>query len=126
MLINLTNHPLEQWSTSQLNAAELYGECIDMPFPAIDAEADEEYIDRLSDEYLHKIKEIAKREASEITVHLMGEMTFTLLLVTKLIKADIPCIASTSVRQSKEIGNGQKEITFKFVRFRNYIISPCK
>ena len=79
-----------------------------------------EYIDRLTDEYLQKIQEIAANEQAEITVHLMGEMTFTFSLVEKLRNVGIGCISSTSVRQSKDLGNGQREITFKFVRFRQY------
>lgn len=120
MLLNLTNHPSTHWDEAQLQAAALYGECIDIPFPAIDAEGDEEYIDRITDEYLQKIVDIADSEQSKVTVHLMGEMTFTFLLVEKLQSVGIPCIASTSVRQTKDLGNGQKEITFKFVRFREY------
>lgn len=120
MLLNLTNHPSSLWDEAQLQAAAVYGECVDMPFPAIDAEGDEEHINQLTDEYLQKITQIADNEETEITVHLMGEMTFTVSLVEKLKNAGISCISSTSVRQSKDLGNGQKEITFKFVRFRKY------
>ena len=118
--INLTNHPSSLWDKAQLQAAAQYGECVDMPFPAVDPDGDEEYVDRLTDEYLQKIMEIANNEQSEVTVHLMGEMSFTVSLVEKLRNVDISCILSTSTRQSKDLGNGQKEITFNFVRFRKY------
>jgi len=118
--INLTNHPSSLWDEAQLQAATQYGECVDMPFPAVDPDGDEEYVDRLTDEYLQKIMEIANNEQSEVTVHLMGEMSFTVSLVEKLRNVDISCILSTSTRQSKDLGNGQKEITFNFVRFRKY------
>lgn len=120
ILLNLTNHPHSLWDESQLQAASQYGECVDMPFPQIDAEADEAYIDELTDEYLQKIKDYATEQQAEVTVHLMGELTFSFALVEKLKNAGIACISSTSVRDSKDLGNGQKEITFKFVRFRNY------
>ncbi len=120
MLINLTNHPSSLWDKAQLQAAAQYGECVDMPFPAVDPEGDEEYVDRLTDVYLQKIMEIANNEQSEVTVHLMGEMSFTVSLVEKLRNVGISCILSTSTRQSKDLGNGQKEITFNFVRFRKY------
>ncbi len=120
MLINLTNHPSSLWDKAQLQAAAQYGECVDMPFPAVDPEGDEEYIDRLTDEYLQKIMETANNDQSEVTVHLMGEMSFTVSLVEKLRNVGISCILSTSTRQSKDLGNGQKEITFNFVRFRKY------
>ncbi|NLV39481.1 MAG: CRISPR-associated protein, partial [Bacteroidales bacterium] len=118
--INLTNHPSSLWDKAQLQAAAQYGECVDMPFPAVDPEGDEEYVDRLTDVYLQKIMEIANNEQSEVTVHLMGEMSFTVSLVEKLRNVGISCILSTSTRQSKDLGNGQKEITFNFVRFRKY------
>jgi len=121
MLINLTNHPSSRWDKAQLQAAAEYGECIDMPFPAVDPDGDEEYIDRLTDEYLQKIMETANNEQSEVTVHLMGEMSFTVSLVEKLRNVGISCILSTSTRQSKDLGNGQKKITFNFVRFRKYV-----
>jgi len=120
MLLNLTNHPSAQWNEEQLQAATHYGECVDMPFPAVDPEGDEEYVDRLTDEYLQKIVEIVNREQSEVTVHLMGELTFTVSLVEKLQNVGITCISSTSKRESMDLGNGEKNITFKFVRFREY------
>lgn len=119
-LLNLTNHPSALWDETQLQAAKTFGEIVDMPFPPIDPEGDEEYIDQLSDEYLKKIMEIAESEKTQITVHLMGEMTFTVSLVGKLKNAGIACISSTSRRNSIDHGNGQKEILFKFIRFRTY------
>ena len=120
MLINLTNHPSALWDKPQQQAAAQYGTCMDMPFPAIDSEGDENYIDQLTDEYLQKILTLAHGQETEVTVHLMGEMTFTVSLAGKLKNAGIRCVASTSVRDSKDLGNGQKEITFRFVRFRAY------
>ncbi len=120
MLLNLTNHPSAQWDEEQLQAAAQYGKCVDMPFPAINPEGDEEYVDRLTDEYLQKIVEIVNREQSKVTVHLMGELTFTVSLVGKLQNVGITCISSTSKRESMDLGNGEKNITFKFVRFREY------
>ena len=90
-------------------------------FSVIDAEGDEKYIDRLTDDYLKRIVQIAQSEQTKITVHLMGEMTFTFSLIKKLQNVGINCVSSTSVRQSKDLGNGQREITFNFVRFRKYI-----
>ncbi len=119
-LINLTNHPSTQWDEEQLQAAIHYGECVDIPFPSVDPEGDEEYLDRLTDEYLQKIMDIANNNNSSITVHLMGEMTFTVSLVEKLQNVGITCISSTSKRESMDLGNGEKNITFKFVRFREY------
>lgn len=73
MLINLTNHPSALWDKAQQQAASQYGACMDLPFPAIDSEGDENYIDRLTDEYLQKILTLADGQTAEITVHLMGD-----------------------------------------------------
>jgi hypothetical protein len=120
MLINLSNHPYEQWSQTQKNAAQAYGECVDLPFPTIDPEGDETYIEQLAESYAAQVLAIAKGK-EETTVHLMGEMTFTFTLLQMLLKENITCIASTSERISVDLGSGQKETRFDFVRFRKYI-----
>lgn len=120
MLINLTNHPSAQWDEAQKQAAAQYGKCVDLPFPAVDPSANKEDIEVLTDEYLQKIMDIAKQEDSEPVVHLMGEMTFLFTLANKLKDKNIRCIASTSERNTIELGNGQKEIHFTFVQFRDY------
>lgn len=118
MLINLTNHPYNDWSEVQREAAREWGEVKDMAFPKIDALADELNIDALSNTYLAKIEEIAAME--HVTVHVMGEMTFTFSLVMKLQRAGIQCIASTSERNVVEIETDVKQVNFGFVRFRKY------
>ena len=50
----------------------------------------------------------------------MGEMTFTYALAQKLKNAGIPCVASTTVREVIDHGDGRKEAQFRFVRFRPY------
>lgn len=119
MFLNLSNHPSTLWSAEQLSAAAQYGEIQDLPFPAIDPAADETIIDELVDQYFDEIIEISK--GKNLTVHLMGEMTFTFALVRRLQGAGIACVASTSVRSSIEVAQGKKQIEFQFVRFRNYV-----
>lgn len=118
MLINLTNHPSTFWDATQQQAATEYGVVLDMPFPAIDAESDEASIELLVNAYFEKINELAKN--NQITVHIMGEMTFCFALISRLQRAGISCIASTSTRLVEELGNGQKQVNFNFVRFRHY------
>lgn len=119
MLINLTNHPATQWCDKQLEAASLYGDIMDMTFPMIDETADEAYIEALADKYLQKILELAKDK--NVTVHLMGELTFTFALLKRLQEHGVPCVASTSKRIVKEETAGRKgEVIFQFERFRRY------
>ena len=122
MLINLSNHPSANWSSQQMTAAQVYGKTIDLPFPEVDPSGNEESIQSLRDEYLQKIDDICRDLAcnvSTITVHIMGEMTFTFAMVSALQKRDITCIASTTERVVSE-ENGLKTSEFRFVRFRKY------
>lgn len=121
MLINLSNHPYEQWSELQKQAAQAFGECVDLPFPAVDPWGDEHYIAQLAEEYRQRVHRLAEKSAGEsVAVHLMGEMTFTYALLQMLREDGVACIASTTERMSTDLGDGQKEIRFEFVRFRNY------
>ena len=122
MLINLSNHPSSNWSSQQLSVAEIYGDLADLPFPAVDPSGDEKYIQSLCEEYLQKINNICRDLAcnkSTITVHIMGEMTFTFAILKALQKQNIECISSTTERISSE-EDGLKTSEFKFVKFRKY------
>lgn len=119
MLINLSNHPTAMWLPEQVAAAHsAYGEVIDLPFPAVPADADEAAIQTIAQEYLHKVQTIA--QSAEAVVHIMGEMTLTYALVCLLKQSGYTCVASTSVREVYEEEPGKKTAVFRFVRFRKY------
>ena len=116
MLLNLSNHPSTKWPTEQIQACAMYGGVIDMPFPHIDPEADAAQIRQLSEQYEAKI-----RHMSDVTVvHLMGELTFCFALVARLQAFGLPCVASTTARDTVE-KDGTKTSIFRFVRFRGYV-----
>jgi len=119
MLINLSNHPLTEWDERQKNeAASLYGEVIDIPFPAVPPQADPLEIDRMADRYLQKIQTIAKN--NEVVVHIMGEFTFCYALIQKLQKRNIKCVASTTERSVRFLPTGERAVDFNFIQFRAY------
>lgn len=120
MLVNFTNHPYACWSKKQKEAAQQYGTVIDLPFPKIDPSWGVEKLIHLSDEYKNTIVSLAK--GTKVTVHVMGEMSFTVLMVSLFIKSGIQCIASTSERYSEMIEVDTKQVKFRFVRFREYIL----
>lgn len=120
MLINLSNHPVSNWSSEQLKSASKYGDIIDIPFPIIDPSGDEEYIAKLVEDYIGKIEQYPNKD--DIIIHLMGEMTFTFAIVVRLQDLGYKCIASTTKRDVKEITSLKKEVSFGFVRFRKYQI----
>ena len=118
MLINFSNHPSEYWGAKQVEAAQEYGEIKDVAFPDVDPEASYNDIQELAEQYVEKI--LAYAENNYITVHVMGEMTFTYIVVKKLKEKGIDCIASTTERNSEVIADGRKIIDFQFVKFRRY------
>lgn len=119
MLINLTNHPSNEWDEIQKNTAiSLYGEVVDIPFPEVPSEANPFEINSMTDEYFNKIKAISKN--NEAVVHIMGEMTFCYALISKLQKENIKCVASTTERKVRYLPTGEKAIEFNFVQFREY------
>ena len=122
MLINLSNHPAFQWSEPQIKiACQQFGQVIDLPFPAIDPGADTDAIAILAEQYEVKIKKtLAAENTGTFAVHLMGELTFCFALVSRLQKAGITCLASTTRRETVENNNGSKTSKFEFVRFREY------
>ena len=130
MLINLSNHPTAMWLPEQTEAAHrVYGEVLDLPFPAVPADADEADIQTIAQEYLNKVQVIAQEYQSKVqaitppaeaVVHIMGEMTLTYALVCLLKQAGYTCVASTSVREVYEEEPGKKTAVFRFVRFRKY------
>ena len=113
MLINLTNHPYPEWGEEQKTAAEVYGECVDIPFPQIAPEADEKEINALADEYVGRVHEVAGNH-DDVTVHIMGEQTFCFSIITKLLREGIRCVASTTKRNSPAE-------PFRFYAFRSYV-----
>lgn len=118
MLINLSNHPSTKWTDTQCDTAKKqYGKVVDIPFPRIPPEATKEEIEQLTEMYAGQIQKVAGVEAT--TVHLMGEMTFTYMLVNKLREEGVLCIASTTNRTVEE-RDGKKIVQFNFVQFRPY------
>lgn len=119
MFINLSNHVSEKWSKEQLEAAKVYGDIVDIGFPAVDPKGDSDYIDKLVDEYYSKISKYDKP-----VVMLQGEFTFTYRMVKKLKDSGITVLASCSERRSvetlKENGQVERNSVFEFVRFREY------
>lgn len=118
MLLNLSNHPLSEWSPRQLEAARGFGECRDMKFPAVPPTADEAFVAQLAQATAEAIRPLALTHT--LTVHVMGEMGFTFSLVKILQRWGIRCIYSTSQRIAETLPDGSKRSTFHFERFREY------
>lgn len=119
MLINLSNHPSGKWTHTQLQTAkQQFGRVEDISFPNVNPTDSLQQIALIADQYL---KKILKSEPD--AVHIMGEFTFTYILVNKLREHHIPCLASTTERKVEELDDGSRRQTFQFVQFRPYFTS---
>jgi len=117
MFVNFSNHPSDQWEEKQLKEARKYGEVEDFPFPMVSPEMSASDVNRLADEYVDKI---LKKYGTSATIHVMGEMTFTFAMVSRLKAQGIRCLASTTERNAQMILDGQKLSEFRFVQLREY------
>jgi len=119
MFINFSNHPSSGWLKEQLTAAQKYGEIVDINFPNINPEFSSSMVSKLADEAVATITSYGK----DVIVHIMGEMTFTHAVVSRLKALDIKCVASTTKRDPDKViilPNGTKISEFKFIQFREY------
>ncbi len=120
VFINYTNHPSSFWSKEQLQAAEKYGDVIDITFPAVSPQANEMEIHDLITEQIEKLLTF-----NPAAVLCQGEFTLAFGIVSGLKKKGIKVLAACSSRQVLESIDAiddqkQKMISFKFVRFREY------
>lgn len=120
MILNLSNHPHENWPEKQLRAALAYGEVIDLPFPPVSPEATEEVLEQTALELLRRIEEM-KPDA----VLVMGEFSLVFMLVDALLDDGIPVLTAASRRvtteRAGEDGTVVKTARFDFACFRPYL-----
>ncbi len=118
MFINLSNHPFATWSPSQLSAARKFGDLEEIVFPNIDPGLSKSVVEKMATSYVTKILETYPTE--NLTVHIMGELTFCYYAIRLLKKAGIRCVASTTERIVEETEDHRKLVQFSFVQFREY------
>ena len=120
VFINFSNHPTSYWTQAQIDAANRFGEIIDVPFPEIGSTASEEEVLTLADKYCAEIVAL-----SPVAVMVQGEFTFSYAVVSKLSAANITCLAACTKREVTQItqsdGSTVKQSVFKFVNFRKYV-----
>lgn len=120
IFVNLSNHPTSKWGSEQLAAARNLGEkIIDVPFPMIAPDATHQDVLDAAFACYKEIESLCDPELNDVTIHVMGEMTFTYNFIN-VASLDCDCVASTTERISVENSDGTKTSTFKFVQFRLY------
>ena len=119
MFINHTNHASVKWSAAQKEAAQAWGEIVDLPFPDIGADWDEERVAKLAEESVARLIEKKPR-----AVLCQGEFTYVYHLVNLLRAAGVTVLAAASrreaVEEQAEDGSVRKISRFVFTRFREY------
>jgi hypothetical protein len=118
MLLNLSNHPSASWASDQRAAAEAaFGAVQDIAFPAIPPEWGQADVAALAQDYAGRCLALAPA-----AVHVMGELTFTLAFVALAASRGLRCVASTTERLVKDLPGGDRQVSFRFVRFRDYTL----
>ena len=128
MFINFSNHPSEGWDAAQLEAArELGGNVVDVAFPMVPPEAGEAEVEALAEDYTDRILAmldedggVQQHDDAYHVVHIMGELTLTHAVVSRLLDEGVRCVASTTRRDVDILPDGSKVSRFHFVRFRDY------
>lgn len=117
VFINLSNHPSNNWSPKQSDAALSLAERImDIPFPNVPPTDNVEDVAAMVKKVLNTIDEIARWQ--DIIIHVMGEATFLAQMVLNA-PSSATLICSTTERVSVEKEDGTKVSTFTFCKFRN-------
>lgn len=131
IFINLSNHPTDKWSETQKAAViNKYQpkQIIDIAFPPIDPEWNLDKVRTLAHSYKNEIINHFHDRNDHIILHVMGEMSFTYILINMMLDYTVTCICSTTKRvvTTKYDDNGVeigKETKFEFCKFRDYYYS---
>jgi hypothetical protein len=115
LFVNLSNHPLTEWSDAQREAAlAIAEELVDVPFPDVGPDVNERHVGELAERLLRDIPDACTHAM------VMGEMTLTAMLVRKLQARGITCVAACGPRTAEQAPDGRKISRFEFHRFREY------
>jgi len=134
-IVNLSNHPSVKWEEKQVNAVKEYATLItalqttsqikeivltDLPHPQIPSSEDENFVDKLAEEYIQKLQEMSAN-----VVFLAGELSFvsSILRWAFTRKPNVHIITSTTERIVEE-KDGVKISKFQFGRIRKLYSPP--
>lgn len=117
IFINLSHHPSSGWSHEQLESARKYGDIVDMAFPQVEPLMTSNQIKALASKLVGLI--MTYGNPTDITVHVMGEMTLVYHIVSRLKRRGVRCVASTTERVATVV-DGKNVSEFHFVQYREY------
>ncbi len=121
VFVNFSNHPSAKWEPEQVEAAQTYGHIVDVAFPIVQPNADENQIEQMADEAVDRILSAGESVAA---VMVQGEYTLTFAVVNRLISKGIKTFSACTERNVIESvdaeGNRIRESRFRFIGFREY------
>jgi hypothetical protein len=115
---NITNHASAKWSPEQRDAARaLASDPVDVPFPDVPVDADEGWFGTTAERLTQGI-------APGDVACVQGDFVFSFVLVARLQRLGVRCVATASAREVAEEyrpdGSTMKTTRFVFRRFREY------
>ena len=129
IILNISNHLSSLWSDEQVQACKAFAlpnaqaRCpgitaeavtiLDVPFPRVDPHLDKDGVELLASECA--MTYVFPRKRAIVGVHLMGEQSLCMALRRLL---GCPVFVSTTERIVKELPDGTKQSTFRFVQMR--------
>lgn len=117
--VNCSNHPSSVWMKAQLDQAKRYGDVVDVPFPTVACNLEDEQLEELAEK---TVNEVMKYHPAAVMC--MGEFVVCYRIVQKLKAKGIKVLATSSERKAiertKEDGTVRKESIFEFQGFREY------
>lgn len=121
MIINLSNHPLKDWTEEQATAArQQYNTIVDIPFPDVDPDWEISTVSNLVKIFAKRcLQTLEKSTDPQNAIHVMGELTFCFQFVRLMQQHGIVCLASTTERIAEVSADG-KVSRFVFRTFRPY------
>ncbi len=132
ILINHSNHPVGKWEEAQRQGWDVI---VDLPFPSVSSVSSVEEVEKLVEDNIEKIFEIAKQnekqdEKASIYLMLQGEFSYCYIMMKKLQEkmrekgVDIKFAIPTTERIVQENEKGEKISKFQFQRWREIDIKP--
>jgi hypothetical protein len=121
--INISNHPSTEWGNEQLKMAyEIADEIVDISFPAVDPAESDAKLRQLCSEIVFLLESLSDNNTLNHSVHVMGEMRLTFLIVKTLQANGYRCYASAGLRDVSTLKDGRMIRKFRFHSFKEYLV----
>lgn len=117
---NISNHPSSKWDEKQLEAANEFGEIIDIRMPHIPADRDIYYVLNVASAVVKEVVKYAQK--NEVVAMVTAESTLEYAIITGLHQCNIKCVAPVYGNAHEGVDKQGKTIRIlDFYCFRPYM-----